>query len=239
MAGRTSVRSVLFDAGNTLMHLDYAFIASVLAAHGYPRAPLDIRVAEYSAKAAIDDHLAPRPAHGVEGLLWRDAQHERPSYFGIVLHGLRIPDEAAPAILDALQAHNRERCLWRVVEPDTGNVLAALRGRGLTLAVISNADGRVEADLARCGLRPHFATVVDSHLVGVEKPHPGIFNIALERIQATPDAALYVGDVFSIDVLGARAAGLDAVLLDTLSRYPGDVDCPRISRLAELFDLLP
>ena len=111
--------------------------------------------------------------------------------------------------------------------------------RGLILAVISNADGRVEADLERAGLRAQFATVVDSHVVGVEKPHPEIFNVALARIQATPDAALYVGDVFSIDVLGARGAGMDAVLVDTLGAYPGTLDCPRISRLAELLDLLP
>ncbi len=237
---RAALRAVLFDAGNTLVHLDYAFIAGVLAEHGHPRAPLDIRIAEYTAKAAIDEHLAPRPAaETVEGLLWRDEQRERPSYFGIALHALGIPDEAAPPILDALQAHNRERCLWRVMEPDTPDVLAGLQARGLTLAVISNADGRVESDLERAGLRSHFATVVDSHVVGVEKPHPAIFTLTLERIQATPETAMYVGDVFSIDVLGARGAGLHAVLVDTLSRYPGTIDCPRISRLAELLDLLP
>jgi putative hydrolase of the HAD superfamily len=237
---RPELHAVLFDAGNTLLHLDYAHIAGVLAEHGYVRAPLDIRIAEYSAKAAIDQHMIPRVApERVETLLWRDDQGEQPSYFGTLLHTLGIPDEVAQPILDALQAHNRERCLWRVVEPDTQDVLGALQARGFALAVVSNADGRVEADLTRSGLGRKFATVVDSHVVGIEKPHPGIFNIALERLQATPETALYVGDVFSIDVLGARRAGLAAVLLDTLGRYPGNVDCPRISRLAELLDLLP
>jgi putative hydrolase of the HAD superfamily len=237
---RPELHAVLFDAGNTLLHLDYAYIAGVLAEHGYVRAPLDIRIAEYGAKAAIDQHMIPRVApERVEALLWRDDQGERPSYFGTLLHTLGIPDEVAPPILDALQVHNRERCLWRVVEPDTQDVLGTLHARGFALAVVSNADGRVEADLARSGLGREFATVVDSHVVGIEKPHPGIFNIALERIQATPETALYVGDVFSIDVLGARRAGLAAVLLDTLGRYPGNLDCPRISRLAELLDLLP
>jgi FMN phosphatase YigB (HAD superfamily) len=73
----------------------------------------------------------------------------------------------------------------------------------------------------------------------VEKPDPAIFALALERLGAPPDTAMYVGDVFSIDVLGARRAGLDAVLIDTLGRYPGAVDCARISRLADLLDLLP
>lgn len=237
---RADLRAVLFDAGNTLAHLDYGFIAGVLEAHGHARTPLEIRIAEYSAKAAIDAHLTPTAAaENVEGLLWRAAPRQRPSYFGTVMQALDVPDTATQPILDALQVHNQAQCLWRVVEPDTADVLAALRARGLTLAVISNADGRVEADLERYGLRPHFATVVDSHVVGVEKPHPGIFNIALERLQAAPETALYVGDVFSIDVLGARRAGLDAVLLDTLGRYPGSIDCPRIGRLRELLDLVP
>jgi putative hydrolase of the HAD superfamily len=237
---RPAVRALLFDAGNTLMHLDYAFIAGVLAEHGYPRAALDIRIAEYTAKAAIDRHLAPHPAPDrIEGLLWRDEPSERPSYFATVLHALGVPDAATQPILDALQTHNQERCLWRVVEPDTGDVLRALRRHGLTLAVISNADGRVEADLERAGLRSHFTAVIDSHVVGVEKPHPAIFNLALERIGALPETAVYVGDVFSIDVLGARRAGLDAVLIDTLGRYPGNIDCRRISRLGELLDWLP
>lgn len=235
------VRAVLFDAGNTLAHLDYTFIAGVLAAHGHSRTPLEIRVAEYSAKAAIDQHLMPRSqaAHNVEGLLWRNAPREQPSYFGTVLQTLGVPDTATQPILDALQAHNEEECLWRVVEPDTAAVLTALRARGLVLAVISNADGRIEADLERYGLRQHFATVVDSHVVGVEKPHQEIFDIALARIQTPSAAALYVGDVFTIDVLGARRAGLTSVLLDTLGRYPGNIDCPRISRLSELLDLVP
>jgi HAD superfamily hydrolase (TIGR01509 family) len=236
---RTALRAVVFDAGNTLMHLDYAFIAGVLAEHGYPATPIEIRIAEYSAKAAIDDHVTPQIAPGsVEGLLWPAAEREQPSYFATALHALGVPSDATQPIIDALYAHNRERCLWRVVEPDTADVLNRLRERGLTLAVISNADGRVEADLERCGLRPHFATVVDSHVVGVEKPDPAIFALTLDRIQAAADAALYVGDVFSIDVLGARRAGMDAVLVDTLDRYPGHIDCPRISRLVELLDLV-
>ena len=237
---RAGLRAVLFDAGNTLAHLDYGFIAGVLEAHGHPRTPLEIRIAEYSAKAAIDQHLTPHTTavENIEGLLCVDVAHERPSYFGTALRALGVPNAAMQPILDALQAHNQEECLWRVVEPDTADVLTALRARGLTLAVISNADGRIEADLERYGLRPHFATVVDSYVVGVEKPHPGIFNIALDRIQATPDTAMYVGDVFSIDVLGARRAGLEAVLLDTLGGYPGNLDCPRIARLGELLGLL-
>jgi len=231
------VRTVLFDAGNTLVHLDYAFIAELLASHGHARTPLEIRRAEYAAKAAVDAAIAPglRP----QQLMWPDTSATKPSYFEVALEALGVPAAERPPILDALHAHNRADCLWRVVEPDTQAVLAALAGRGFTLGVVSNADGRIEGDLGRLGLAAHFATVVDSHVVGVEKPDPRIFALALERLGAEASAAVYVGDVFAIDVLGARRAGLRAVLVDVLGCYPGPVDGPRIRALGELLELLP
>ncbi len=235
-----AIRFVLFDAGNTLLHLDYAFIADVLGEHGHPVEPLAIRIAEYAAKAALDRALAAQVARpeSIERLVWPDGADPRPSYFAVVLHELGIPPDGATRVLEVLHAHNRTHSLWRVVEPDTPRVLDALRARGLTLAVISNADGRMEADLERHGLAARFATVVDSHLVGVEKPDPRIFALALARLGAAPEAAIHVGDMLAIDVLGARRAGIRGVLMDRLGRYPGAVDCPRISRLAELIDLL-
>jgi HAD superfamily hydrolase (TIGR01509 family) len=233
------IRCILFDAGNTLMHLDYPFIAHVLADYGHRIEPLAIRIAEYKAKAAIDRELVPEVGdNGSEGLVQPEGA-ERPSYFATVLHHLGISRAEMDAILEALQAHNQASSLWRVVEPDTRQVLDALAARGFVLAVISNADGRVEADLGRHGLRPCFATVIDSHLVGVEKPNPAIFQLALERLGITSDAAVYVGDVFGIDVMGARRAGLRAVLMDPLARYPGRIDCPRVRRLSELLQLFP
>lgn len=235
------VHTVLFDAGNTLVHLDYGFIAELLAAHGHPRSPLEIRRAEYVARAAIDRALAPAApgAARPEQLLWPGTTTPQPSYFDVALEALDVPAGDVPPIVAALRAHNAEECLWRVVEADTAEVLAALASRGYTLGVISNADGRIEGDLGRLGLRRHFATVVDSHVVGVEKPDRRIFDLALARLGVPPAGALYVGDVFAIDVLGARGAGLTAVLMDALACYPGAVDCPRIARLAELLPLLP
>ncbi len=239
--GVTTVRAVLFDAGNTLVHLDYAFIARVLVEAGYPRTPLAIRQAEYAAKAVLDREFAPArtPPETVEGLLWPDAATERPAYFATVLRRLDVLSGDIPPLLATLQAHNRAECLWRVIEPDTPDVLQVLRARGFALAVVSNADGRIEHDLGRRGLGVYFATVVDSHVVGVEKPARAIFDLALARLAVPAAAAVYVGDVFGIDVCGARGAGLAPVLLDPLGCYPGPVDCPRIRGLPELLDLLP
>jgi putative hydrolase of the HAD superfamily len=230
---------VIFDVGNTLLHVDYEHVAGVLRAQGHAVEPEAVRVAEYAAKAALDRALAPDivPEPSVQRLLWRQPDG-RPSYFATMIASLGIPPPAVLPALAALEAENRARSLWRVVEPDTAAVLAQLRRRGLVLAVISNSDGRIEADLLASGLGSHFAFVLDSAVVGVEKPDVAIFAMALARLGLPPEQAVYVGDVYAIDVLGARRAGIEAVLMDPLGRYDAPPDCPRIRTLTELLTLL-
>jgi putative hydrolase of the HAD superfamily len=230
---------VIFDVGNTLLHVDYAHVAGVLRAQGHAVEPEAIRAAEYAAKAALDRALAPDlvAEPSVQAMLWR-LPDGRPSYFATMLAALGIPEPAVLPALSVLEADNRVKSLWRVVEPGTAEVLAELRRRGLTLAVISNSDGRIEADLVAAGLGPHFAFVLDSSVVGIEKPDVRIFRMALARLRASPSDAAYVGDVYAIDVLGARRAGIEAVLMDPLARYDAPRDCPRINTLPELLALL-
>jgi putative hydrolase of the HAD superfamily len=77
--------------------------------------------------------------------------------------------------------------------------------------------------------------VIDSRIVRVEKPDPQIFQIALERSGANPANTLYAGDMYDFDVVGARAAGLHAVLLDPYADW-GNVDCERVPDLVTLYD---
>jgi putative hydrolase of the HAD superfamily len=232
-------RAVIFDVGNTLLHVDYAHVAGVLRAQGHAVEPAAVRAAEYAAKAVLDRALAPDvvPEPSVQGLLWRRPDG-RPSYFATMIANLGIAEPAVLPALAALEADNRVRSLWRVVEPGTEDVLAELRRRGLRLAVISNSDGKIEADLLAAGLGQHFAFVLDSSVVGVEKPDVAIFTMALTRLDLPPAEALYVGDVYAIDVLGARRAGIEAVLMDPLACYDAPRDCPRIRTLADLLLLL-
>jgi HAD superfamily hydrolase (TIGR01509 family) len=225
-----SLRAVVFDVGNTLHHLDHAFIAQTITATGCPVTTRDVAVAEYDAKAAIDEMFRGRAAGQDET--------RRTSYFEIIMERLGVPRTDYDAILAALRADDARRSLWRVMYAETPGVLAALRQRGYTLAVVSNADGRVPAALAACGIADHFAAIIDSHLVGVEKPNPRIFELALSACGVEPSRAAYVGDIYEIDVRGARDAGLTPVLIDPLGLY-GAVDCVRIRGLAELLDLLP
>jgi len=98
---------------------------------------------------------------------------------------------------------------------------------------VSNSDGTVEAGLEEHGLRRYLHHVVDSAVVGVEKPDAAIFRHALSLAGAAPDRTLHVGDLYAVDVVGARAAGLHAVLVDPHGDWP-DVDCERVRDVAAL-----
>jgi putative hydrolase of the HAD superfamily len=224
------VSTVLFDLGNTLRHLDHAFVATVITRHDRPVEALEMARAEYHGKAAVDAQLRARRTG-------TDATRQQP-YFDAIMDALGIAAAARAAIEADLREENTRDILWRVMHDDTPSVLATLRARGYTLGVVSNADGRVAAELAACGLAPHFATVIDSHVVGVEKPDPRIFRLALDACGARPEEAIFVGDIYEIDVQGARNAGITPLLLDPLDLY-GDVDCDRIDSLARLLDRLP
>lgn len=224
------ISTVVFDVGNTLHHLDHAYIAAVVSRQSHPVAPRDVAVAENTAKAAVDARFR-------TGTSSRD-EDRRFSYFEIILNALNVNAAKVGTIIAELHAEDVRQSLWRVMHPDTPRVLAELRGRGFTLAVVSNADGRVAAALRAGGLADHFTAIVDSHVVGVEKPNPRIFHIALEACGAVPAEAIYIGDIYEIDVRGARNAGLAPVLLDPLGSYP-DADCLRITALGNLLSLLP
>jgi putative hydrolase of the HAD superfamily len=121
------------------------------------------------------------------------------------------------------------------VAADTPGALARLRAAGLRLGVVSNSDGRVEEALEAAGLRRYLDVVVDSTLAGVEKPDPAIFRTALDALGVPPSQALYVGDLYDVDVIGANAAGIPAVLL----LEPGGVapaGCAAVGSIGALAD---
>jgi len=223
-------RAVLFDLGNTLHHLDHAWIADCISAHGHPTSVRQVQEAEYLGKAAVDQRFRARADPGNDSSRQTD-------YVGIILNALGVPADRQPAIAEAFHAENRRASVWRVMHDDTPDVLAALRARGLRLGVVSNADGRIAAALAATGLDRYLDAIIDSHVVGVEKPDPRIFHMALDQCGVAPAEALFVGDIYEIDVRGARNAGMEGILIDPLTLY-GEVDCRRITHLGELLSLV-
>jgi putative hydrolase of the HAD superfamily len=126
---------------------------------------------------------------------------------------------------------------WSRVLPETAPYLEALHTRGYYLGVISNSIGTMEEQLRRVDLARYFHTVLDSAIVGVEKPHAAIFHLALARAGMEASEAAFVGDIHSTDVGGARGAGLLGVLMDRVGAYT-DPDCPRIISLPQLEHVL-
>ena len=106
--------------------------------------------------------------------------------------------------------------LWRAT-PGAVKALAELRDRGLGLAVVSNFDRRLPALLDALGLGVYLATVVLPSDAGAAKPDPRIFRLALERLGASAEQALFVGDDASRDLAGARAVGIRAAHVDDLA----------------------
>jgi putative hydrolase of the HAD superfamily len=92
--------------------------------------------------------------------------------------------------------------------------------------------------LDEMALRPYFDFVLASGEVGVHKPHPGIFEVALERLGANAGESLYVGDNYWADVIGAQQAGITPVLFDPHGLFP-EADCLIIERIDDLLTWLP
>lgn len=221
------LESVFLDAGGVLVFPNWVRVSASLAARGVHVEPAALAGAEPRAKRRLDDTRTIQVTNDA-GRGWL--------YFNLILDELGI--ERSPATDEALaelHAYHEASNLWELVPDEVIPALSRLRDRGLRLTVVSNANGRLGALLERVHLAASFDCVLDSHDEGVEKPDPRLFEIALERSRATRDSTIHVGDLYQVDVLGARAAGLRGVLLDQQGLY-SDADCPRVRSLADLAD---
>jgi len=223
-------RAALFDAGNTLIRIDYGAIAAALGAHGVDVDPGAVEDAELRARVRLDPHLA--PGASTESL----GTHDR--YLRYVLEHLGVTAAATVAAMEGWRrGYNAPTGLWILADPAAAPALAHAKAAGLVVGVISNSNGTVSRTLDMTGLGAWIDFVVDSSVVGVEKPDPRIFTMAVERAGVAPAEAAYVGDLYSVDVLGARGAGLQGVLIDPRG-YWGPRDCPRARDAAHAVHLL-
>jgi putative hydrolase of the HAD superfamily len=206
-----AVKALLFDFGGTLAFLDYELLAREFSRAGRKLDALALEYAEYQGRAMLDRFMM--------GARAGDVNDGYQQFFRGWMRAAGIPDEEVLDYAARFGEIHRERTLWRVVRPGTREALQRLKSQGLKLAVVSNADGNVERDAKDFGLAQFFDTIVDSHVVGVAKPDPRIFHIALERLGVTPQEARFAGDIYSIDMLGARGAGIEAALIDQHDRY--------------------
>ncbi len=175
-------------------------------------------------------------ASAMEGATGTDRERAAVYLEALFLHG-GVPPERMGEVRDCLRRLHGERHLWCSVHERTHDALARLRAAGLRLGVVSNSDGRVEQALTAAGLREYFDVVIDSSIFGTEKPDPAIFRAALQALDVAPEEALYVGDLYEVDVVGAQAAGMDAVLLTASGARQGP-PCRTAASIDELVDAL-
>jgi putative hydrolase of the HAD superfamily len=216
---------VLLDVGETLIgpRRSYGSVyAGVLARLGIERTAESFERALQSTWREFDARIPPgidryREFDGGEDEYWtRFADHT----LRRVLDGQATPDlveRALPALRDAFVTTEA----WHVY-PEVPAVLDALEAAGARRVVVSNWDSRLPALLDRLDLHARFEHVIVSHLEGVEKPDPRLFEIALERAGARAEDALHVGDRADLDLAGARAAGIAGVVVDRKGRHEGE-----------------
>lgn len=219
------INAIFFDAGNTLMFIDSKVVLPVLREYGAGTVDeARFREAEFHARTGLTRRVE-EGAFGTEAHIWRE-------YFEALFLASGVAKERLPEIGRKIRELHHQRHLWTHIEPTTAPALDALAEAGYRMAVISNADGRVEGLLEEAGIRDRFEFVLDSEVEGVEKPDPEIFLRGCRRMGVDPSESLYVGDLYPVDILGSRRAGLHGVFLDPLDRLDYPVD--RIPDVAAL-----
>ena len=210
----TRFDAVLFDAGGVLVLPDPTVLAPLLAPYGGDTSIEAHRRAHYAAMAAKSRVKS-------EEMDWSDYNLV---YVDSVGCRAELRDHAAK-VLD----HTRSALLWRWAIPETMVALAALAAAEVPMGVVSNASGQIEAVLRHtevcaiddgCGVR--MRVIVDSHVVGVAKPDPRIFDHALPHFDEFERHRIaYVGDSVTMDVTSAAGAGLHPLLIDPYGDHAG------------------
>jgi putative hydrolase of the HAD superfamily len=221
------LKTVFLDAGGVLLFPNWTRIEEALARQGVQVSAEALSRAEPRARKQLDDRQTVGATTDT-GRGWL--------FFDLILEHAGVPPSpATAAALAELHAYHQANNLWELVPEAVRPALSALRAHGLTLVVVSNANGTLRAHMERIGLGSYVDHVIDSCEEGVEKPDPRLFGIALARANARAESTIHVGDLYQVDVVGARSAGLRAVLLDETGQHT-DTDCVRVRSLGELVD---
>jgi putative hydrolase of the HAD superfamily len=206
------ITAVLLDAGGVLLLPDPEAMRRALA-------PFDVQPDDESCRRA--HYASTREIDRLGTVDWRIADR-------VIADMFDIASDRVDEVFAALESVYGGEA-WVPIE-GAAHALRQLQAIGMPLAVVSNAGGTMEQQLLThriCGVGPddevaEVAVVVDSHVVGIEKPDPRIFDIALRALGIEAGGAVYVGDTVFFDVAGARAAGLTPVHVDPYGFCPLD-----------------
>lgn len=228
-----NVELLCLDAGNTVIFLDHARLATLLReATGLSVAPDVLVRTEGEAKRLAESAELHDDSWGYRD---RPGAAAWGRMVGTIALRAGVPPEKVPALLDVVWRDHETKNLWCKVPEGLGEALDAIRALGVKVAIISNSEGMLDRLFRDLGVIDHFDLIVDSGKVGFEKPDPRIFRVAFDRFGVSPERALHLGDVFVTDVLGARAAGCRHALIDPYHHYEGrHLDVPRVPGAVEV-----
>ena len=212
------VELLCLDAGNTIIFLDHARLSKLLAREGFDVSVDTLIRCEGEAKCLLEDG-------GIVAQRWESDQAPGAAGWGktvgLILERAGMERAKIPAVLAALWKEHLELNLWWVVPPGLGEALDTLRSSGVKVVVVSNSEGMLDLLFARLGIAKHLDLVVDSGKVGVEKPHAGIWQFALDAYPTPKERVLHLGDTYATDIAGAEALGFRAGLIDPFAHYAG------------------
>jgi putative hydrolase of the HAD superfamily len=222
-----TVQAVLLDLGGVFYLPDHYRVLGALSTLELEIERHRIDEAHYHGVAALDDVRADDVS------IWH-AYHR--AYVRVCGVAPDTRDQAATVLLEEFERGD----MWTRVIPGSVAALRELDELGVGLAVVSNAEGTAEEQLRAdgiCQVGPGsgvpVAAVLDSTVVGVSKPDPAIFELALDALGVEPAHAIHVGDTPGADVAGARAAGVTPVLIDPYDLHP-EVECQRVRSLGDV-----
>jgi putative hydrolase of the HAD superfamily len=240
----SALDAVVFDAGGTLVRLDFEWMSEMLGELGVKASVDDVRRAEVHGRRRYDALAGRRPGHPLQvGPLALGLHPPLGSvgpahaYFSGLLEAAGCRHPVLEEALERIQQRQvPPSVLWSRPAEGARATLDAIAALGLRACCVSNSDGRAEHHLESCGVRAGLEFVVDSHLVGVEKPDPRIFDIALARLGLSAARTVYVGDIRSVDEAGARTTGMHFVLIDPFGDYApsGQLAVRRLEELPAL-----
>jgi HAD superfamily hydrolase (TIGR01509 family) len=226
------IRAVFFDLGGTLLVMRRDRIVSkILSDIGYPVEPRQVHSAYFKVEPSWLSVYGGRTMTGEE-------TEEAYRQLDAMIFRLLFPDRG-PEETDRVSALTRGQ--WPIVAktfppelyPDAIPVMEQLRDEHYSLGLISNAPPDTVQTIQSLGLGRYLTTIVVSGVVGVSKPNPEIFRIALREAGVRPDEAAHVGDIYEADVLGAQNAGMKGLLIDR-DDLQAERDCPRMRSLSEI-----
>jgi FMN phosphatase YigB (HAD superfamily) len=217
--------AVLFDAGGVLVLPDPTVIAPLLGYYGGDTSIDAHRRAHYAGMKAKSDVGAAETSWG--------------PYNDAYVRAVGVDDADLVEAADVFDGA-RHSPLWRWPIQDSIDALAALEAALVPMGVVSNASGQIEGMLVRgiCQIGPgshvEMRCIVDSHVVGVAKPDPAIFDHALPYFAEFERSRIaYVGDSVTMDIASSSAAGLHPILLDPFDDHVG-ADFERIRAVSDL-----